>query len=254
MNRVLIAAADEATAESIQASLSSSGFQTALVWSASQLVDFCRQHNPDFLVADLDLSGGSLSTALQAVRSVGTLANMPVIGVAKSEIDAPMDAINHGVSEILIRSEAASLLPVKLQSIMNESVQTQVEPSEAAAAAGEQPIDRLKTLTNEVIQIATSLRPQIPNFGADGPELFGYIEGSSSQISDKLTEIDGVKLQDKDIRHDFRNMIGSVTGFAELILMEPAIPADAQQGLARIRECSRDFVELLDAQKAEAGS
>ena len=49
-------------------------------------------------------------------------------------------------------------------------------------------------------------------------------------------------------------MIGSVTGFAELIMMEPSISATSSQGMARLRERSREFVEVLDQQKASAGA
>ena len=59
-------------------------------------------------------------------------------------------------------------------------------------------------------------------------------------------------LHDKELRHDFRNMIGSVTGFAELILMESGLSYESTQGLTRLRENSREFVDILDMQKAEA--
>jgi hypothetical protein len=49
-------------------------------------------------------------------------------------------------------------------------------------------------------------------------------------------------------------MIGSVTGFAELIMMEPGISPDSTRGLGRLRERSREFVNVLDEQKAEATS
>ena len=47
-------------------------------------------------------------------------------------------------------------------------------------------------------------------------------------------------------------MIGSVTGFAELILMEPGVSPAPAQGMTQLREWSKEFVNILDEQTAEA--
>ena len=91
--------------------------------------------------------------------------------------------------------------------------------------------------------------------------MFGYIEKGEQQISSELEKIamqGSVAAQhalyDKDLRHDFRNMIGSVTGFAELILMESGLNQQATAALTQIRQYSSEFVRLLDAQKAAAAA
>ncbi len=58
----------------------------------------------------------------------------------------------------------------------------------------------------------------------------------------------------RKLRHDFRNMIGSVTGFAELILMESGLSLESTEGLTRLRRNSKEFVDILDLQKAEANA
>lgn len=144
-------------------------------------------------------------------------------------------------------------MPTTAQSAVSSSVDIQVDDNE--------PIVRLRALTTEIIELTLQLAPHRDNYGEDGPELFGYIEGSGRDIDQKLNALiaSGPKayreaLHDKEIRHDFRNMIGSVTGFSELILMEAAIPDHTRPSFTRIRECSRTFVELLDGQKEAAAA
>ena len=91
--------------------------------------------------------------------------------------------------------------------------------------------------------------------------MFGFIDNSTNEILAKLggyiaqgAENATIVLQDREVRHDFRNMIGSVTGFAELILMEPGIQDDCQHKLTKIREHSVRFVNLLDQQKQVAAA
>jgi hypothetical protein len=110
----------------------------------------------------------------------------------------------------------------------------------------------LREVTRDIVNTTVQLKPRVGEYGDDGPELFGYIETSSIAIRKKLNAVEDFSLHDKELRHDFRNMIGSVTGFAELIMMEPDISTESTHGLSRLRERSREFVDLLDAQKAEA--
>ncbi len=257
MNRVLIAAADVPTAESVQASLSSAGFQTAVVWNASQLLDFCKQHAPDVLAIDLELPGGSVWAAIQALRTIPNLKTMPIVGIGEPTSQMILEhARSAGIMKLFAKSKVSQALPGELQALVAaQPIHLQEVPRPAtdpSSVPGDTPMVQLKNVTAEVIQLAERLKPQIPRFGPDGPELFGYIDNSSVAIREKLAATPDEGLYDKEIRHDFRNMIGSVTGFAELIMMEPDLPAETQSDFARIRECSRVFVELLDRQKAAA--
>ncbi len=84
MNRVLIVAGERQTGERFQQALGQSGYQTAVVWNPMQMVEFCRQHAPDFMVVDLDLAEHGLWSAVQAVRGIGTLANIPFLGLSST--------------------------------------------------------------------------------------------------------------------------------------------------------------------------
>jgi CheY-like chemotaxis protein len=216
------------------------------------MVEFCRQHTPDFMIVDLDLSELGLWSSLQAVRGIGTLPNAPLFGLAS--------AANPQLFE---KARAAGFLSVfpthdSSRAVVN-ALRREIErvnaPAEVADVIGRDPcLNRLRELSREILQTAASLRPRLAEFGEDGPELFGYIENSGVAIRKKLNGIADFSLHDKEIRHDFRNMIGSVTGFAELILMESGLSLESTEGLKRLRHNSREFVEILDTQKAEANA
>jgi CheY-like chemotaxis protein len=252
MNRVLIVAGERQTGERYQQALGQEGFQTAVVWNPIQMVEFCRQHTPDFMIVDLDLSELGLWSSLQAVRGIGTLPNAPLFGLAS--------AANPQLFE---KARAAGFLSVfpthdSSRAVVN-ALRREIErvnaPAEVADVIGRDPcLNRLRELSREILQTAASLRPRLAEFGEDGPELFGYIENYGVAIRKKLNGIADFSLHDKEIRHDFRNMIGSVTGFAELILMESGLSLESTEGLKRLRHNSREFVEILDTQKAEANA
>ena len=49
------------------------------------------------------------------------------------------------------------------------------------------------------------------------------------------------------LRHDLRNGMGAVSGFAELIQMESSESCEALPRVVRLRQCVKAFLELLDA-------
>ena len=267
MNRILIAAGDQASAEGIQSALSSAGYQTAVVGDCQQLVAFCQQHTPDLTVVDLSLPGGSIWAALQALKNDSRLAAMPLVGVGAQPSEAEQaQAATLGISAI----EPKPISPPSLVDRVRNSLAlgeanniTQMPAPQAAAPAssggGYDPVGLLVAQISEIRQLTFELKPGLPVYGEEGPELFSYIENSGNQIQEELdklaahgSEQSSVALQDKDLRHDFRNMIGSVTGFSELLLMEPTVTGDARGKFTRIREICRDFCDILDQQKAAA--
>jgi CheY-like chemotaxis protein len=254
MNKVLIVAGERQTGERYQQALGQEGFQTAVVWNPIQMVEFCRQHVPDFMVVDLDLAELGLWSAVQAVRGIGTLANVPFFGLASAANPQLFDkARTAGFLSVFPTHESSR--PVI------EALRREIERINAPAEAeivdviGRDPsLNRLRELARDIVQTAVSLRPRVVEYGEDGPELFGYIESSGIAIRKKLNGIADFSLHDKELRHDFRNMIGSVTGFAELILMESGLSVESTEGLTKLRRNSKEFVDILDLQKAEANA
>lgn len=254
MNRVLIVAGERQTGERFQQALSQAGFQTAVVWNPMQMVEFCRQHSPDYMLVDLDLAEHGLWSGVQAVRGIGTLANIPFLGLSSTGTPQLLEkARETGFYSVYPTHEATSTVVDAL----NELVENDSAPSveDIADVVGRDPsLNKLREITREIVSTTEDLKSRMDEYGEDGPELFGYIETAGVAIRKKLNAVEDFSLHDKELRHDFRNMIGSVTGFAELILMEPGVSPEATEGLTRLRERSREFVDILDEQKASASS
>jgi CheY-like chemotaxis protein len=258
------------SAETLLGALSNAGFRTATVWDATQLVAFCRQHHPDLVVIDLALPGGSVWTAAQTLRRDPATADIPFIGLCNHLTETEMQqAQSVGFARIERKGTSSTDLIAAIRSIIpapGSSAEPSAQPvvnlvPKPSTSNDNSPAGKLRNLINEILDLTVELKPRVPDFGPEGPELFGYIEGSGADIDRKLASLASQgeaaideALYDKDVRHDFRNMIGSVTGFAELILMEPRVPDDVRPRLTRIRECSRVFVDLLDRQKEAAAA
>lgn len=252
MNRVLIVAGERQTGARYQQALGQEGFQTAVVWNPIQMVEFCRQHVPDFMLVDLDLAELGLWSAIQAVRGLGTLANIPFFGLAST-----------ANQQLFERAKAASFLAVfpthdssrqVLEALRRETDRHRIPADEEVhdVVSRDSSLNRLREIAKDIVETSLSLRSRIAEYGEDGPELFGYIEDSGREIRKKLNGVADFSLHDKELRHDFRNMIGAVTGFSELILMESGLSDESTDGLTRLRGNSREFVDILDQQKAEA--
>jgi len=106
------------------------------------------------------------------------------------------------------------------------------------------------------VELAGELKGSASEFGPDGPEMFDFVGKSSDQMHQRLLEIallDSVeqesRLRNREVRHDFRNILASVRGFTDLILMEEGLPENLVVGLKEICDCSNQFVEWLDAEK-----
>ena len=252
MNKVLIVAGERQTGEKFQEAFGREGFQTAVVWNAIQMVEFCRQHEPDFMVLDLELAEQGLWSAIQAVRGIGMLANVPFFGL--------VPAADQSLFENAKAAGFLSVFPTHgstsqvVEAVRREVARPQspVEEEVTDVVSRDPSLNRLRELARDIVHTSAALTHRVGEYGEDGPELFGYIQNSGREIRKKLNGVADFSLHDKELRHDFRNMIGSVTGFAELILMEIGISQESTLGLTRLRQNSKEFVDILDMQKAEA--
>ncbi len=259
MNKLLIVIDDQATGDYLQRTMVERGFHTAVVLGVQPMVEFCQIHSPDFTILDLDMPGNDVWGAVQYVKTIRDLANMPILGVSNDTSPMALQkAQDSGLSGMLPKQTDINTLISTVNQIMTASQpDNTTQPAAPAAASpatggGEGSLNRLLNISAEVAEIADRLKARVGEFGDEGPELFEYITSSSGDIRDKLGTIAVSDLADKNLRHDFRNMIGSVTGFSELLLMEPDLSDDATQGFTRLREVSKDFVDILDEQKAAA--
>ena len=250
MNRVLIVAGEHTIGERFQEELGRRGHQTAVVCNPMQMVEFCRQHIPDTIVIDLDLAEHGLWTSVQVVKGMGALANVPLLGLSSTDLPKSQEKAGAaGFSAVYPTHVGTQSVLAALEECMEKENGLEEEP-QVEVISRDPSLNRLRELTRDVIATTVRLKVHMAEYGADGPELFGYIESAGIAICDKLSMVEDFSLHDKVLRHDFRNMVGSVTGFAELILMEPGISPAPAQGLTKLREWSKEFVNILDEQKA----
>lgn len=250
MNRVLIVAGEHTIGERFQEELGRRGHQTAVVCNPMQMVEFCRQHIPDTIVIDLDLAEHGLWTSVQVVKGMGALANVPLFGLSSTDLPKSQEKAGAaGFSAVYPTHVGTQSVLAALEECMEKENGLEEEP-QVEVISRDPSLNRLRELTRDVIATTVRLKVHMAEYGADGPELFGYIESAGIAICDKLSMVEDFSLHDKVLRHDFRNMVGSVTGFAELILMEPGISPAPAQGLTKLREWSKEFVKILDEQKA----
>ena len=251
MNRVLIVAGERTIGERFQEALGRRGHQTAVVCNPMQMVEFCRQHIPDTIVIDLDLAEHGLWTSVQVVKGMGALENVPLFGLSSTDFPKLLEKAGAaGFSAVYPTHMGTQSVLAALEGCMEKENGLEEEP-EVEVFSRDPSLNRLRELARDVINTTVRLKVHMAEYGADGPELFGYIESAGIAICDKLRTVEDFSLHDKDLRHDFRNMIGSVTGFAELILMEPGISPAPAQGLTELREWSKEFVNILNEQKAD---
>ena len=111
----------------------------------------------------------------------------------------------------------------------------------------------LRQLTGEILSLAASLHPWVPEFGPEGGENLAIIENAGREIRERLEAAlasrasdSSMEWLDKGLRHDFCNLIGAVSGFAELILMESSESCEARPRVMRLRQGAKTFVELIE--------
>lgn len=248
MEKILIVMEDSKGRTDLQKLFSLTGYYTALVDTADEMLLFCRQHTPDMIFLDVDNSGKDIWPFVHAVRALRDLANLAILGVASvGSGETLKQAREFGFCGLMPRNTDPETMLNAIESIMIETKQNQYSATPTGLA-------RLIELSEEVTTVASCLKDNIAEFGTEGAELYVYIENSSHEISQKLSRISEPDLADKELRHDFRNLIGSVTGFSELLLMEPSLSPTSQKRFTRLRQCSKEFVDILDQQKALASN
>jgi CheY-like chemotaxis protein len=277
MKRILIAIshADEATR--LQQALELQGHRTARLEDGGQFLGFCQQHQPDLVIVDVDLPVVNGWAAVHGLRGEESTKAIPAIGLSAHA--SPMEqqqaqsiGFQHLIAkpmdmDRMLASVEQTLLAGPAPGVGMPSM-AEVQPVVEVAAPVSTPdidggdgasFEQVHAVAKSIGELVNGLRPHASVLGSDGPEMFSYIEKGEQQISGELGKIEAQgpvatenALYDKDLRHDFRNMIGSVTGFAELILMEAGLDQNLASALRQIRHYSSEFVRLLDAQKAAA--
>lgn len=273
MYRILIADADPLRACHLEVDLNDLGIKAVSVVSGEMAVAFCREYDLDLVL--LDLSMTDAWDAVRLLRQHDATATMPIVGISTSSGEVDAECAVSGSDELCGRLDGdlqrldlaqalRNCLPGVQSRVSGDDERVVNEPVESKGAylnsalddhAEQDNLQVLLALSDRILNLTESLKTSADQFGEDGPEMFDFVEKSSLQMHRRLNEIvaaqepDETHLADREVRHDFRNILASVRGFTDLILMEEGIPETAIEGLREICFCSSQFVECLDAEK-----
>lgn len=269
MYRVLIADADPVRACHLEADLSDFGIKAISVVSGEMAIAFCREYDLDLILLDLDMADAR--DAVRLLRECEATAGIPIMGISRGGDGSEGDGAEwEGLCGVL----DGSLKSLKLAQGLRECLQGgegaegqmkletgagTVDSTNPAGRLYKNPLAVLLDLSERILAVAGELKGSASEFGQDGPEMLGFVEKSADQMHKRLVEIASDepeqqenRLRDREVRHDFRNILASVRGFTDLILMEEGIAENLVIGLKEIRDCSNQFVEWLDAEKMAA--
>ena len=111
----------------------------------------------------------------------------------------------------------------------------------------------LKQLTLQMRQLGEHLPPYA---GVLDPDNIAYIRDTSAAligVLDGLSVKSGNPLGDRDVRHDLRNQVAVVKGFADLMMMDITPAHVVAPALKQLGVLADQFVAQLDSVKQESG-
>lgn len=240
------------------------GVKAISVVSGEMAVAFCRDYELDLVL--LDLGMGDARDAVRLLAENKDTAEIPILGLGGVGDGMGWESLCGVLEADMKGGELAQGLRKCLEggSCLERGggVDEVVGAASFAGSSGgihENPLPVLLDLSGRILELARELAGSVTEFGPDGPEMFKFVEKSSEQMHQRLVKIASSEpkqqenqLRDREVRHEFRNILASVRGFTDLILMEQGIPEDLVSGLKEICGCSNQFVEWLDAEKAAA--
>lgn len=256
MHRVLIADANPERACHLEADLLDLGVKAISVVSGEMAVAFCREYELDLILLDLGMSDARNSVRL--LRECESTMKIPIMGFSGGDDETGWEelygVLDGNLERLELAQELLKCLPGWVAPISNGG-----ESGESMEPLYENPLVELLRLSERIQELARELKSSAGEFGPDGPEMFKFVEKSSHQMHQHLIELESSepelqknRLRDREVRHEFRNILASVRGFTDLILMEEGIPENLVTGLKEICDCSNQFVEWLDAEKLAA--
>jgi len=256
MHRVLIADANPERACHLEADLLDLGIKTVSVVSGEMAFAFCREYELDLILLDLGMSDARNSVRL--LRECESTMRVPIMGISEGNDEAGWEelcgVLDGNLQRLELVKELLKCLPGWVAPNKNAE-----ELDESSEPLHENPLLELLKLSERIQDLAQELKKSVREFGPDGPEMFEFVVKSSHQMYRHLIEIESSeperqkdRLRDREVRHEFRNILASVRGFTDLILMEEGIPEYLVTGLKEICDCSNQFVEWLDAEKVSA--
>ncbi len=249
MTRILIYETDCREAVHLSQFLQASGFAVATVTTARQAVSFAREYDFEFFLVNLDDPGETGYTTVAEIKCRPRSANVGVIGFVP-QVNARGAAEEAGCDAVLVRPFNHEQVLRKVTELLERSRNsiTCIHPMETTATN-----PSFGSLADSLCEGVRWLETRMPDLGEQGPVAIESMRDASTSLRERLAA-DQVtpgqdlpdSVRDRQVRHDFRNLLAAVNGFAEILLLEDDLKEDIQERLRTVKKESREFCNMLD--------
>ncbi len=256
MNRILIFETDPREAVHLSQFLQGSGFAVATVTTARQAVSFAREYEFELFLVNLSSPGETGFTTVAEIKCRPQSSNVSILGIVP-QIQSKPAAEEAGCDAVLVR-------PVDNDQILRSVTEllerprnsiTYMQPMNAQPAAEQS----FATLAETICQGVLWLENRIADLGDQGQIAVDSMRDAALSLRARL-EPDKVtpghhlpdSVRNRQVRHDFRNLLAAVNGFAEILLLEDNMLEDIQTQLLALKKDSRQFCNMLDGIKESA--
>lgn len=249
MHRILIAESQRREAANVAMFLQDQGFAVATVHTGRHLVNFSRQYEMDLLLVDLSTPIENAFTSIAEVRCRPHSVQVPIIGLISSP--------QHDQTARTAGCSAAVTKPLDYQQLLRVIYAhlgtPNVIPTRLPKQMNASHSDNFVSLAELIVADVAALEPSLGSLGDMAPMAHESMREASSTLWTRLepTKISfetrqPFAVQDRHTRHDFRNLLAAVMGFADILLLEDNVPAEIEARLRRIKQSTRRFCDLLD--------
>ncbi|MFT4638621.1 MAG: DNA-binding response OmpR family regulator [Verrucomicrobiales bacterium] len=250
MNRILIYETDCREAVHLFQFLQTSGFAVATVTTARQAISFAREYEFELFLINLSSPGETGYTTVAEIKCRAQSSNVKVIGVVP-QASMRTAAEEAGCDAVLVR-------PFNNESVLQKATELLERPRNSITYTTPMdsnptpPETSFTTLADSLCRGVQWLEARQADLGDSGAIAIESMRDASSSLRlrlepEKVTV--GYELpdsvRDRQVRHDFRNLLAAVNGFAEILLLDEQ-PEDIQERLRSIKKESREFCNLLD--------
>ncbi len=258
MNRILLYETDSSEAVHLSQFLQSAGYAVATVTTARQATSFARDYEFELFLINLADPGETGYTTIAEIKcrpqptDVGVIGFVPQASMRTAAEEAGCDSIlaRPFNNEHVLR-KVSELLEQSSKSIkfIHQAMDTNTPSSQTTFAS----------LADSLCLGVEWLKGRLSELGEQGPIAIESMEDASSSLRVRL-EADKVtpghhlpdSVRDRQVRHDFRNLLAAVNGFAQILLLEDYLPQDIEARLRVIKKESRDFCNMLDSIRESA--
>ncbi len=252
MNRILIYDTNNREAVHLSQFLQTSGFAVATVTTARQAASFAREYDFELFIINLSDPGEMAYTTVAEIKCRPRSAQVGVIGLVP-DANSESAANETGCDASLVRPYDPNELLRKVRELLerpNNSI-TFMESMDANSTSTQ---PTFEALADSLCEGVRWLESRAADLGEQGPIAIESMRDAAISLRQRL-EPEKISpgsdlpdsVRDRHIRHDFRNLLAAVNGFAEILLLDDSLVEDIGAHLRTVKAESREFCTMLDS-------